>query len=260
MTASPASASARLPLGKLPARPGAVSFKLSAYLDKPKLPVPPKVFGHQALVSGAWDMFGNDQYGDCVFAGAAHETMLWCREAGAAPSFTDAAVLSDYSTVTGFDPAKPDTDQGTDMTAAASYRRKIGIVDAAGRRHTIDAYLAIKPGDVTELKAAAYLFGAIGVGIRFPGSAMDQFNAGKPWSVVSRSSVEGGHYIPCIGFDGADFLVVTWGKVQRATPGFLKKYCDEALAYISLERLTGGKSLDGFDLASLRADLAALHA
>jgi hypothetical protein len=28
-----------------------------------------------------WGMLGNDHYGDCVWAGAAHETMLWNKEA-----------------------------------------------------------------------------------------------------------------------------------------------------------------------------------
>ena len=64
-----------LKLGKKPARPGAVKLKLAKYLVKAKLPTPPKVFGHQSLI-GAWNMLGNDRYGDCVWAGAAHEHML----------------------------------------------------------------------------------------------------------------------------------------------------------------------------------------
>jgi hypothetical protein len=249
-----------LKLGKTAARPNAITFKMTSYLAATKLPTPPKKFGHQALVSAPWSMLGNADYGDCVFAGAAHETMLWCKEAGTTTTFTDKAVLSDYSAVTGFDPTKPDTDQGTDMATAASYRRKTGIVDAAGKRHTVAAYLEIKPGDTTEIKQAAYLFSAVGIGIEFPSTAMDQFNAGKPWSVVKGAKIDGGHYVPCIGFDGTDFLVVTWGKVQRVTPSFLVKYMDEGVAYVSLEMLTGGKSLEGFDAAALQGDLHQLKA
>jgi hypothetical protein len=32
--------------------------------------------------ANAWNMFANDQYGDCVEAGAAHEHMLWTLEGG----------------------------------------------------------------------------------------------------------------------------------------------------------------------------------
>lgn len=250
-----------LKLGKTAARPDAVKFKLTAYADLAALPKPPKKFGHQDLVYDSWQMLGNDRFGDCVFAGAAHETMLWCKEGGIATKFTDSAVLSDYSAVTGFDPHKPDTDQGTDMAVAASYRRKTGIVDAQGVRHKVAAYLAIKAGDPAEVKQAAYLFGAVGVGIMFPDYAMDQFNAGKPWTVLAhKPEPNEGHYIPCVGFDGRYFLVITWGKIQRVTAGFLAKYMDEGVAYVSSEMLKDGKSLEGFDADTLQADLTQLKA
>jgi hypothetical protein len=243
---------ASLKLGKTPARPGAVKFKLTDYLALPK---PPAKYGHYSLIP-SWGMLGNDQYGDCVWAGAGHEVMLWNKEANRAVLFTDQDVLSDYSAVTGFNPNDPNSDQGTDMTVAASYRRKTGVT-AHGLRHKVLAYLALPVGDTTQLKQAVYLFGAVGVGIQFPASAMTQFNNGKPWSVTS-SAIEGGHYIPCVGYDSKYFYVVTWGKVQKCTYGFIKKYMDEAIAYLSAEMLTNNKSLEGFDLTALQGDLQSL--
>lgn len=256
---------AQFKLGKKPAREGAYSFKLTRYLTT--LPAAPAVFGHQALVT-VWGMLGNDRVGDCVFAGAAHETILWNREAGANIPFTTKAVLSDYSAVTGYTPADPSTDQGTDMQAAASYRRKTGIVDGNSSRHTVDAYLEL-PGVsarggndrrlLDSIASAAYLFGAVGIGVEFPHSAMDQFDNGQPWDLVPGSPIDGGHYVPLIGrVENGNFLVITWGKVQEVTPAFLLAYVDEAVAYISLERLKDGKSLEGFDVDALRADLDAL--
>lgn len=240
-------------LGKTPARAGAVKLRLSSYLDKSALPKLPARFGHETLVTD-WGMLGNDQFGDCVWAGAAHETRLWGAEAGTPIAFTDKAVLSDYSAVTGFNPADPNTDHGTDMQVAASYRRKTGIVDAAGRRHKVEAYLALKPGDVTEHYYAMYLFGAVGIGIEFPSSAMNQCNAGKSWSVVSKAKIEGGHYIPLVA-KRAHLECVTWGKPQAMTVGFFQKYNDESVAYVSAEALANNKSPEGFDLATLLADL-----
>lgn len=244
-------------LGKSTARPDAVKLKLTDYIDKVVLPKPPKSFGHETGVR-LWSMLGNDQFGDCVWAGAAHETELWNAEAGRQVTFTDKAVLSDYTAVTGFNAADPNTDQGTDMQVAASYRRKTGIVDADGKRHKIAAYLSITPGNLAEHKLALYLFGAVGIGIKFPVSAMTQFNAGKPWAVVKGASIEGGHYIPLVAYRSAHLECVTWGKVQPMTAGFLKAYNDESVAMLSEEMLTNGKTPEGFNLAALQADLVAL--
>src|SRR5207342_1380181 len=133
-----------------------------------------------------------------------------------------AAVLSDYSAAAGFDPSDPiNTDNGTDMQEAASYRRKTGVVDADGNRHLIDAYAAIEPGDVDTLMLSTYLFGAAGVGIRFPISAMQQFDAGQPWDVVTGSRIDGGHYIPVVGRNSAGHLLcVTWGRLHAMTVQF----------------------------------------
>src|SRR3954454_20075859 len=106
-------------LGKLPARKDAVRLKLRDYLDTTVLPKPPKDFGHEDLVPGAWGMLGNSAVGDCVLAGAAHETMLWNAEAGKTVTFDDKSVLSDYSVITGYNPAEPNSDHGTDMQVAA---------------------------------------------------------------------------------------------------------------------------------------------
>jgi hypothetical protein len=244
-------------LGKKPARRGAVKFKLAAYLLKPQLPTPPPVFGHQTLVSG-WGMLGNDKYGDCVWAGAAHETMLWNKEANQSVAFNNNVVLGDYSKVTGFNPNDPNSDQGTDVQVAASYRRKTGVKDANGKRHKVKAYLALAVGDATQLMLGMYLFSAVGIGFKFPNSAMDQFNAGKPWDVVPGPAPTEGHYVPGVGRDSnGNIVVVTWGRIQLMTPRFYQKYCDEAIVYVSPEMLVPplDKTLEGLDLNQLMADL-----
>ncbi|MDE2106686.1 MAG: hypothetical protein KGL39_56240 [Patescibacteria group bacterium] len=248
-------------LGKLPARPGATSFKFSTFFNASALPTPPKSFGHYGAGQGLpWGMFANDRYGDCVWAGAAHETMIWGHEGGAAPAqFRDDDVLADYAAVTGFDPRRPETDQGTDMTEAASYRRKVGVVDAAGVRHKIDSYVALRPGDVDQLALATYIMGAAAVGLRFPDSAMTQFDHHQPWTVVPGSPVNGGHYVPCVGVNSAGhLLVVTWGRIHAMTFDFYRTYSDEAMAYVSLEALRNNLSPEGFDADRLRSALATL--
>jgi hypothetical protein len=247
-------------LGKLPARPDAIHFKFGMYFDRASLPTPPRRFGHYRLITD-WGVLGNDDYSDCVWAGGAHETMMWHAEAGSTVEFTDQNVLSDYSADTGFISTDPNTDQGSDMQEAASYRRKTGIVDAVGNRHKIDSYIAIAPADADELALATYLFGAVGVGLEFPRSAMNQFNAGQPWDVTpSPSQADGGHYIPCVGRNSAgNFLVVTWGRLHAMTPDFYEKFCDEAVAYVSTDALNNNLlSPEGYNLDLLRQDLSLL--
>ena len=191
-------------LGKTPARPNAVGLKFGAFFNAEKLPTPPAKFGHYGMGLGlSWGMLANDQYSNCVFAGAAHETMVWTHRSGTGQpvAFNDATVLADYAAVTGFDPAKPDTDQGTDMVDAASYRRKVGIADASGVRHKIDSYVALRSGDADQLALATYLMGATAIGLRFPESAEKQFDKSEPWDYVIGSPLQGGHYVPCLKGD-----------------------------------------------------------
>lgn len=242
-------------LGKTPARPGAVSFKLKTYLTA--LPKPPTSYLESKYYPNLWGMLGNDDYGDCVWAGAGHETMFWNNEATVNVIITPANSLSDYSAVTGFNAKDPNTDQGTDMQLAAKYRQNTGIVDAQGKRHKVAAYLALDVANETELKQAISTFGVVGLGINFPNSAMTQFNAGKPWSVV-KSSVEGGHYVPAVGYDSKYVYVITWGKIQKMTWGFFKKYNDESLVYLSQEMLKNGVSVGNLNVAQLETDLKAL--
>ncbi len=245
-------------LGKKPARLGAVKFKLSSYADLSTLPTPPAEFGHAAALSD-WQVLGNDNYGDCVWAGAGHETMLWRKLAKLWYGFDDKSVLSDYSAATGFNPADPNTDQGTDMQQAAEYRRTVGIVDSLGWRHRIVAYMALDISNVQEVYTAMYLFDAVGLGIRFPASAMDQFDAGQPWSVVAGSPIEGGHYVPAISKQNGMLGVVTWGKLQLMEEAFLIANCDEAIVYLTVENLLMGKTREGFALPDLLSDLGKLN-
>jgi hypothetical protein len=249
-------------LGKQEARPDSIKLKFDDFIDKRRLrqlrgtgPIRPKKVGHGALVARrGWGMFANDRYGCCVWSGAAHETRLWTYEGSNKNTwFRDKDVLADYSECAGFDPNNPDTDQGTDMQKAAAYRRNTGIRDAYGQRHKIDAYLAISPGDLELHLDAIWLFGTVGIGFRVPESAMDQNAAHEPWTVVSRTRMLTGHYVPAVQWNGEMLDVVTWGEGQYMSPQFLAKYNDESVCYLSTEMLRAdGRSLEAFDLAGLK--------
>ena len=193
--------------GKRPARPGAIRHKFSSLFDASALPVPPPVFGRTSYFpEDGWGILGNDEAGCCVLSGGDHETMLLNALGGkGAPTFTKANTWADYSAITGFDPAQFDakggnpTDQGTDMVEAAKYRQSIGLIDAAGVRHKIDGFVSLHAGDVEQVTLAAYLFGAVGVGVNLTRQCEDQFDANEPWAMTSKPGNEGGHYVPVVG-------------------------------------------------------------
>jgi hypothetical protein len=200
-----------------------------------------------------------------VFAGGAHETMLWTTESGATARFTGKDSIADYSKVKGYNEHAPldngqnPTDKGTDVRAGLSYRQKTGLVDATGKRHKIGAFVRLEIANTTELLEALYLFSAVGVGFKFPDSAMDQFDKNKPWSVVPGPAPTEGHYVPLVAYR-KNLVCVSWGRVQEMTVSFFEKYTDEAWAILSPEFLAQARSPEGFDLAQLKADLAAVQA
>lgn len=253
----------RLKLGKHPATQDPRDLLFSKYVKPQQIPAPPEQFGHETLFAPkAWGMLGNDNWGDCAWAGPAHETMLLTAEAGKPVQFNEAGVLGDYAAGTGFDPnAGPPgnnpTDRGSNVRDVLKYRVKTGVLDAAGKRHQIGAYVKLTPKDLTQVYQAMYIFQAVGIGIQFPESAMEQFHNGQPWSVVPGAKIEGGHYVPCIA-KREHIDVVTWGALQPMTVEFFETYCDEAWAYISTDDLQKDVDPDGFSLEQLKADLAAI--
>ncbi len=196
-------------------------------------------------------MLGNDKAGDCYWAGASHETMLLYADTGVnIPMFTTRTTLEDYHAATG------PGDDGTDMQVGCAYRQKTGIIDALGKRHNIEFYTGLTPGNFHELDLAVYLFGVAGVGVNLPDTAEQQFNYGEPWTVEPGAETVGGHYIPCIGRNSHGYyLVVTWGRLQAVDPEWLTEYMDQGAVMVSRERAdAAGLTPQGFNIAQLEDD------
>jgi hypothetical protein len=255
----------RLPTGKLPAQPARPHLRLASGITT--LPPPPVAVMYDD-VSPEWGMQGNDVVGDCVEAYMAHaieQVTRW--SSGAAQSVPTSATLEVYSAITGYDPSRTDrngnnpTDQGTVMQDALTYWRKTGVFATAAGPHRIAAFASVALTDWYEIENAVDLFGHVAVGFNFPDSAMDQFDAGDPWTVVEGSPLDGGHCVMLIGYDADWLYVVTWGKVQKMAREFWAAYVDEAWVPITQDDINarGGGVFGGVvDLAALGAAFAAL--
>jgi hypothetical protein len=224
-------------------------LKLGQFLTGALPPVPANV-DYLSRVAD-WPMYGNDRYGDCVWAMIGHSIEAATTYGqGRTVQVTDADVLKGYSDVTGFNPDDPPTDQGTVIQDALDYWRKTGVGG-----HKILAFAQVDHTNVDEVDAALYLFGHVQVGINFPASAMDQFNEGQPWDVAPYATIEGGHAVDM----GSWNEVVTWAQRQRFTSAFWRTYVEEAWVVITPEWYDAqGRNPEGIDAAALGEGFTAL--
>lgn len=251
--------------GLLPNDPSRARLHLSPYLTGAPIPVPAAANWDAKVPS--WPMYGNDSWGDCVWAMIGHAIQTWSANAGVEVTVPVASLLKGYSDVTGFDPAagppgSNPTDNGTVIQDALDYWRKTGIVAADGSVHKILAFAQVNISNPAELEAAVDLFGDALFGINFPASAMDQFNAGQPWDVVAGSAIEGGHAI-CSGRYGVSgavlWEIITWAKAQGMTDAFRARYLSEAWVAISPEWVeANGLTPTGLNLQALGHDFSVL--
>jgi hypothetical protein len=239
-------------LGKKPAVQDPRTLKLSRYLTGTLVPPPVAHWGHGL----PFTMLSNDVYGDCVEAAYAHHVQVWCDRAGNPFVPTDAEALGAYSAMTGFNPADPSTDQGTDMLTACKYWQATGM---AG--HEVTAYLSVPPQQQAEVKTSVAFYGGLYLGVQLPLSAQSQ--VGATWTVVTGPDAVagswGGHAIAVTGYDENILWACTWGKLQALTWDWLSVYGDEAFVLLSRDwQETSGTSPSGLAWGQLQADLANL--
>lgn len=242
--------------GRLPAEPARPHLKFGAYLAS-ELSAPPASSDWLSPVPvGRWGMLANDQFGDCTCAGVGHKRIgdVYVNQ-GKTLTVTDADALGLYSAVTGFNPNDPNTDQGAVCQDVLQYWQKHGFLG-----EKIVAFAKVDISNVTEVKQAIALFGQIYTGFNFPNTAMDQFNNGQPWDVVTGATIEGGHCVTIGAYDATGLECVTWGAVQKLTWAFFKKYFDEAWVIVTPDMIdpTSGKDVAGYDLYALGQDFSVL--
>jgi len=227
-------------LGKLPARRDPRTLKLEKYLTG-EAPHIPAARDWTRDTTPDTDPLGNTTYGDCAYADIGHLITLLFALQGKPSPVTTAGILSAYSAGTGFDPAKPDTDNGASMLDVANQFRQDGICGVK-----CEAFVKVEPQN---LALAIELFGAVTIGFRLPNSAMSQ----DIWDVVPNDGGEAGGHAVCVAAQSPLLLpCISWGERHPITYPFLGRYYDEIYAYLVPDLLVP----NGLDLAALRADLA----
>lgn len=243
-------------LGRLPTRLDNRTLRLCTYTDVALKP-PGGYFPVSRPSARDWRVLGNDRWGNCTVAAAAHHTQAWqwATEDRYTPNVDE--LVRTYLALTG------GADTGLAMLDVLRHWRSVGVDG-----YRVDAYVELETRRLhTETRQATFLFGGAYLGLGLPAAAQDQWAARKPWTLRGYQPAQerwrpwswGGHAVSMVGY-GTDGYVrlVTWGRVQLTTWAWLKIYCEEAYAMLSGDWLDGGRSPSGFDRAALERDLARL--
>lgn len=211
----------------------------------------------------SWPMYCNDRLGCCTVASMLHSFEAWEVLAGRPGDslFSDKEVIKIYSAVSGYDPETGENDNGAQLSDVCNYMVKTGAVDRNGKLHKLAAWAEVE--DYTNLpllKRVLNAFETAYLAIQVPESAMDQFQAGQPWTPVAGSPIEGGHAIP-LQFSAVetrslnDETIVTWGAPQRMNEAFAHENLVEVIAMVSEDQVAaGGTNLAGLAIDQLVTD------
>ena len=242
-------------LGKLPVRVDVRTLSLARYVDTAVLPRPPAAIDLAGPVPD-WPMYANDRIGDCTCAAAAHMIEAWTAAAHRrAVEVSERSVLRAFDAVKLIDPATGEA--GAVELDVLKYWRRTGIA-----RHRIGAFARVRLHDHALVRAAAWLFGGLYIGVQLPLTAQrqDVWDWTHRLDGPARPGSWGGHAVDVVGYDASGLTVVTWGSLKRMTWAFWERYVDEAYCLLSPDFLERGEAPNGFDLAALERDLALITA
>lgn len=213
------------------APPPASDNVLTRVYQKLKVTDPAKLF----------PMDGNDTLGDCTIAALAHAVTVYRGLLGKKTIMAKQDVIKLYMHLTG------GVDSGLNELDVLNYWRQ-NKVDG----DEIITYAAIDVKNHTHLEQAIHLFGGVYLGFQVQENCIQEFDAHKPWTPGRLTS--DGHAVFAVAYDQKEVTVLTWGSTQQATWAWWDECVDEAYAILSPEAPT----FEGFDLAQLKTDLAAV--
>src|SRR5262245_15847627 len=199
-------------LGKAPAKKDKRNLKFATLL-RAAVPLPSFYdfdLSHPGIPT---PMFGNDQLGDCVIAGRAHQTLRFEDiEQGSMLMITDKDVVKEYFKETG----GPDT--GLIVLDSLSLWRKKGW--KVGKHiYKIQAYAEVAFANHEQVRQAIFGDVGVGLGVQLPNAAKVQIQTGQPWDVTSGPDAVpgswGGHYVYVPGYTPSGPVCVTWGRKQQ---------------------------------------------
>jgi hypothetical protein len=223
-------------LGKHDYRYDEKTLKLSAALS-PTLAVPHRYDFDLGRRRFPLEMWGNDQWGDCVKVAQSNGVIRLERiEQRHTLPITADTVVEAYKAQTGAQAPGDPNDTGLVMLDNLRSWRKDGYT-VGKRAYKIAAFGELDPHDSLQLKAGIFLFHGTQFGFSLP-RACQAMTATGIWDYNGGSGPEwqpgswGGHAVFSKAYDESTFEVLTWGQRVTVTSRFVDRYCDEAWAVV----------------------------
>ena len=151
--------------------------------------------------------FGNLDWGCCVMADRAHQTLRFdAKEQGRALNILESQVLDEYWREQGGD-SRSKPDNGLNILDSLKIWRNRGWLS---RNYNIYAFAEINYRLIAQVKAAMFLLNGVSGGVVLHQSDMDQVDKGQPWSITSKpGNIVGGHALYWKAFTPKGIVCVT---------------------------------------------------
>jgi hypothetical protein len=207
-------------------------------------------------------MMGNAELGDCTCAAIAHARQVWSFNSGIGMRTTpDSDVISLYSTVSGYIPGNPSTDQGADEQTVLAYCKNIGAPIAPGAVNKLLGWVEVDVRNFSDIQASIYQGGLVYLGFNVPAYLESLEAPGSIWDVnpSADNSIIGGHAVIAPAYTPTDFGVVSWGSKYRMSQAFFSKFVDECYLLVDAAWLMwSGKTPAGLSVAELESLMESL--
>jgi hypothetical protein len=241
-----------LKFGKLAPRHDDRTLMFSNYITPSLPPVLPAYTNIERVKKGTkltditkiYPMDGNDKYGCCGFAGAAHKTTTYHGLVNKKKIPTASAVVKEYFKFTG------NQDSGVVLLDALNYWRKTGIFG-----EKILGFVKINPKNHDHIKLAIQLFGGVYLGFNVQENAIKDFQNRIPWTPGKLTG--NGHCVTGEDFDQNYLNILTWGNDIEATWAWVDYCVDECWCILHQEAKTPGFA-PGYNIDQLLTDLQAI--
>lgn len=229
-------------LGKKDHKPDARTVMLGTYFGA-EITVPHRYNFDKGRAAFPLDMWGNDEWGDCVKVAQANQLVRLERvETRRTVKIDENDVVGAYKQETGSQSPGDARDEGLVMLDNFKLWRNPGWTvahpGAAVRDYRISVFGELDPLNHQELREACYLLHGVQFGISLPQAAQWMTDRGK-WDYPNGSVGSqwapgswGGHAVFSKCYDEGGFEVLTWGRKVYMTNNFIDRYCDEAWAVV----------------------------
>ena len=232
----------------------ALAFPATYDFDKNRRPFPKNVWG-------------NDEYGDCVIAGRCNNLLRLERaETRGTPVLTNEIAVEKYFQLTG------GQDVGLNVISTLRDWRTNGwdlkgsaAANAPTRNFRISAFGELDPLDIPQQKAAIYALHGVQFGYWLPRQAQVMTRNGV-WDYNGETGSSwnpgswGGHLVYSKQYSPKGMTVRTWGIDVLVTDAFHKKYCDESWVVIDdLDKWRTKPEINIVGLMQKLKDIGASH-